>query len=440
MRRGVSLLVLLTSSLLAACVSSSGGADPKTAPNHSPQVANEWEGTAVPAEGTAIAIWPEAYAGELILLDVLPHGTRVRSGEVIAHLDTRAIDDELRNSDFEVSSDQMRVGNAEQKLRVDLDAAASTLEQARSGLDRSRRALEGWEKQELEFSKRNAELEDRHRVAGIDDQTDELAQLEKMYKADELIDATEEIVLKRSRRGLDLSKTGLALARDQREYEQKIEEAMKTEAKREAVHVQEAAVERLVRSQSIDALAADDALQRLRVQLGELRRRNAELERDRELLTVKAPRDGILLHGSLDEYRPKLAPPRFERGSRLVPRTKVFTVADPEKLVVAVDVPESKLGTAHSGSAVELHPVFDPKLSASGKLSIDELPQARSGPTPENDYEGTIVLDHAIAGLRTGMRVKVKLAADDDKGATKSGDRVSHRPADSGDLAAAASP
>jgi multidrug resistance efflux pump len=374
-----------------------------------------------------ITVWPEAYAGDLLILDVVPHGSLVKKGDVIAHVDMRAIDDQIRQVELDTHSALVRSSNAEEKSRIDRDAAASALEQAKAALDRARRTLEGWEKFELDLSKRSSELQDRQRLAGIEDQTDELAQLEKMYKADELVDPTEEIVLKRSRRGLDISKTGLGLSRERRSYDEKYAELIQTEIKREAVRVQENALERLVRSQMIDTRAGEDGLARTNAQLSDLQKKLDELHRDRELLALHAPRDGVLLHGSLDDYRPKTTPPRHERGKRLATRTELFTVADPQKLAIAVDVPESKLEAARPGSKVEVHPVFDPKSTVSGKLAVAELPEAKSATSPENQYESKVDLDRALTGLRVGMRVKVKLVPE--SGAPAAADQRPSSPA-----------
>jgi multidrug resistance efflux pump len=421
MHRRLSTILLLASAISAACAATTGGSGPGAPPASpaSQATANEWDGTAVPPDGTAIAIWPEAYAGELIVLDVLPHGSLVKQGDVIAHLELRPIDDQIRQSELEAHSALVRTSNVEEKNRIDAEAAASALETARAALDRSRRALEGWEKFELQFAKRGAELEDRHRLAGIEDQTDELAQLEKMYKADELVDATEEIVIKRAKRALDLSKLGLALAREQRAYREKYDETLQTEAKREAVHVQEGSLERLTQSQVVDKRAADDGLERSKAQLADQQKKLEELRRDRELLTIHAPRAGLLLHGSLDDYRPHQVPPRHERGSRLTPRKELFTISDPEKLVIAVDVPESKLEAARPGSRVEVHPVFDPAATVAGKLEVAEYPEAKSATAAENNYRASVVPEHALPGLRVGMRAKVKLAPESSVGEPK---------------------
>jgi hypothetical protein len=147
----------------------------------------------------------------------------------------------------------------------------------------------------------------------------------------------------------------------------------------------------------------------VRAQERDQARKLEELRRDRELLTVHAPRAGVLLHGSPDDYRPKQAQPRHDRGTRLAMRTRIFTVADPGALAVAVDVPEAKRLEAKPGTRVEIQPLSEPSLSIAGKLQVDEYPEAKSAALPEASYEGRIELDRGAPELRFGMRVRVKL-------------------------------
>ena len=66
---------------------------------------------------------------------------------------------------------------------------------------------------EMEQKKRldQAALEVQQAQDAIEDATDEMDQLEKMYKGNELADQTKEIVLKRGRRGLERARTAMAL-------------------------------------------------------------------------------------------------------------------------------------------------------------------------------------------------------------------------------------
>src|SRR5206468_6852083 len=135
------------------------------------------------------------------------------------------------------------------------------------------KSLEGWSGKEIPFARRSDEIGKKNEDAGIDDQKDELAQLEKMYKADELVDATEEIVLKRSKRRLAISEESRGLSVDRRQYRMDYDEAMQTEVKREAVKTQELSLDRLVRTQAIERRAREDALARSKDALDQQRER-----------------------------------------------------------------------------------------------------------------------------------------------------------------------
>jgi len=385
--------------------SSAAAAAPIPAPPSTP----ERPGVFAPAASSAISFWPEAYSGELLVTEVMPQGTVVAEGDVIAKLDTHSIDDQIHQAELEARSASIRNDGVVERNKIDDEAAASALELAKSALDRTKRSLEGWSAKEIPFARRSDDIGKKNEDAGIDDQKDELAQLEKMYKADELVDATEEIVLKRAKRRLAISEDACGLSVDRRKYKVDYDEAMQTEVKKEAVKTQEQALDRLVRTQAIERRAREDALARSKDALDQQKERLDRLKRDREKFAVHAPRAGVLLHGKEKDYRPGRTPARYERGSQLSARNDLFLVADPDSLAVAVDVPESMLKDAREGASVVVQAVAPASESGSGKIHIETYPSAKGG--EENGYEATVRLEHAIPGVLFGMRAKVKLQA-----------------------------
>jgi len=356
-----------------------------------------------------VSFWPDAYAGELLLTEVMPQGSVVKEGDVVARLETRSIDEQVHQAELEATSAAVRNAGVVEKNKIDDEAAASALDLTKSALDRTRRSLEGWTSKEVPFARRGDDIGKKSEDANIDDQKDELSQLQKMYKADELVDATEEIVLKRAQRRLALTQDSVGLSGDRRKYHVDYDEAMQTEVKREAVRSQEQALDRLVRSQAIERRAREDALARSKDALDQQNQRLERLKRDREKFAIRAPRAGILLHGKEKDYRPGRTPARYERGSALTGRTDVFLVADPDAVAVALDVPESMLKEAGEGAAVEVQAVAMTSESRTGTLHVETYPSAKPG--DENGYEATVKLDHAMPGVLFGMRAKVKLAA-----------------------------
>ena len=424
MRHAAPLLVLTTFFCAAACHSTGtpapasesskpsapAGASSGPAPVAKPATppSTERPGVFAPAAPAAVSLWFEAYAGEMLVLEAMPQGSEVKEGDVLARLETKSIDEQVHQAELEAASSAVRHQGVVERNRIDEDAAAAALEQAKAALDRAKKTLDGWTQKELAFNRRGDEISKKNEDAGIDDQKDELAQLEKMYKADELVDATEEIVLKRAKRRLAITEDARTLSVDRRGYRIEYDEAMQTEVKKEGAKMQELALDRLVRSQAVEKRAREDALLRSKDALDQQSQKLEKLRRDREKFVVKAPRGGILLHGKEKDYRPGRTPARYERGSQLPARTDVFLVADPAAVAVAFDVPESMLGDAREGAAVEVKAIAPAGASGIGTVHLEAYPGTKVG--EENGWEATAKLSSAIPGVLFGTRAKVVLS------------------------------
>lgn len=415
-----SLAVLLLA--LAACSSTSGGGGAPQAAQQptpgapgaqqaAPAQAGPFEKTGVfaPSNYAAIAIWPDQFGGGMIVLEVKPQGAQVAQGDVIATLDTRAIQDELHKAELEAQSSAIRHQGVVEKNRLDSEAAKMQLELAKSSLDRAQRSLEGWKKFELAFTKRLDEIMKRNEQANVEDQTDELDQLTKMYKDDALVSATEDIVIKRSVRQLDMTKTQNQLSRDRALYRESYDIAMQTEQKEEQVRTQAEAYDRLKKQLEIDARARKDAEVRSADSLREQNEKLEKLRRDREALVLRAPRAGVLLHGAGKDYRPGKTPPRYDRGSSLGFRQEIFLIADPAPTAVALDLGDGDLAKLPNGSQVNVQAVGAAPANAKGSLRVDAYPRTSS----PNDatYEATVTLDTPITGAVYGARAKVTAEA-----------------------------
>jgi multidrug resistance efflux pump len=230
-----------------------------------------------------------------------------------------------------------------------------------------------------------------------------------MYEADELVDDTEEIVLKRQRRALAMMLEQVELSRAQRMYSDEVSEPMQVESRKEDVAMQEAALVRLLRSQEIDAAARADAEARSTAELAEKRERLERMRADAALFTLVAPSAGVVLHGEADDYRPGATAKRLERGSRLSARSDVMLVADPARMAVAVGVPESKVGQVVSGTRAAVRPLARPEPALEGTLELEAWPEPKGG--DEGVFAGTVRLrGKAPEGLVFGMHAKVELA------------------------------
>ncbi|HVS19543.1 MAG TPA: hypothetical protein VMT18_13135 [Planctomycetota bacterium] len=405
--------------LLAACASTaesqrSAGAprsDSASAASATKSGSEPVIGTVAPAAPSAVALWPREYAGELLVLEALPQGASVAQGDVLVRLDTERIEKAIREAELNLGSAEVAHAGLIERHALADEAAALELVQARARLERAQRALEAFKTREAEFNARNDQLRERYERQSIEDRVDELAQVEAMYEADELVDATEEIVLKRSRRDLDTARFSTALSADRRAFEVEIARPMQLEAREEEVAAQTASVERLVRSQAIDARAREDAAARSALALEDKRADLQELRADLELFTLRAPADGVLLYGELDDYRPGAKPPLVERGGRLTARSEVLMVADPRRLAIAFDLSETQRAGLAQGASVVVRPLSRPDAELTAELSIEPFPAPRPAGKDGALFAARATLPAGDHELLFGMQAKVELGA-----------------------------
>jgi hypothetical protein len=364
----------------------------------------------VPRVGEEIQIWPEAWSGELLMLEVVGHGSWVSRGDVLARFDTRDFDEaveraerDLRTAELGLESTRLGAAHAEAGAR-------ERVEDAQYSLERARKELESWEKDELEIRRRGEELSAQYTQHNIDDQQDELDQLEAMYAGDELVDATEEIVLRRSRRNLTRSKVSQKLNLDRVAQQREMEIPHQTRAKRQAVDRAGAALRRLEEQLASEARTRADSLARAEADLETKHEQHARLVRDRKKVELLAPRDGVLLHGGLADQGAGQTRPEHAVGGRAAFRKPLFTVCDPDRLDLALLIPASKRGDLKPGAGARLKPRAAPAKELVGVLQIDRYPTAKAG--AEDQYAGRVVVEGSAAGLVAGMHAQVEIELD----------------------------
>lgn len=409
--------VLPLALFVTACASTSSGTPPAA---QSPAQANApaakaaaeaLTGTVAPAAAAAVSVWPREYSGELLVLEALPQGSSVAQGDVLVRLDTARIEEQIRDAERNLNSAEIAHAGLLQRHALAAEAAAMDLAQARARLERAQRALDAFKARELSFAERNDELRERYERQSIEDRVDELAQVEAMYEADELVDATEEIVLKRSRRDLETARYSTELSADRRAFEAEITRPMQLEGREEEVAVQAAGVARLERTQAIDAAAREDAAARSGMALEDKRTDLADLRADLELFTLVAPTDGVLLYGELEHYRPGAKPPEVERGTRLGARSDVLLVADPRRLAIAFDLSEAQRAGLAQGAPVSVRPLSRPDDALEAELSIEPFPAPRLAGKDGAVFAARATLPPGDHGLLFGMQAKVELEA-----------------------------
>jgi multidrug efflux pump subunit AcrA (membrane-fusion protein) len=85
------------------------------------------EGSLVPADASDISLWLERYRGELLVLEVVAHGSFVNEGDVLIRFDTTPVDEQIRQAEFDLGQAREKLGNTEQENRIQEEAAQAAL-------------------------------------------------------------------------------------------------------------------------------------------------------------------------------------------------------------------------------------------------------------------------------------------------------------------------
>ena len=158
-----------------------------------------------------LALRPQEWA-TMSVLKAVEHGAVVKQGDLVLALDTEKIDRAIADLRTEVELNELAF-----KQAVAQSAAAEKLaaleEQA---VDRSRRITEeDWKRfQEVDkpLTAKVAEFRFKAVKEMVEYAEEEYRQLEKMYKADDLREETERIVLRRAKNNVDAAKLNFELA------------------------------------------------------------------------------------------------------------------------------------------------------------------------------------------------------------------------------------
>ena len=154
---------------------------------------------------------PQEWSG-LSVLKAVEHGAVVKQGDLVLAFDTEKIDRAIADlrSDLELNDLSLKQAAAQ------LAAAEKSVPLEEQANDRARRmAEEDWKRFEEVGKPMTAKVTEYRLTAAresLEYAEEEYRQLEKMYKADDLAEETEKIVLKRAKNGVDRAKLELELA------------------------------------------------------------------------------------------------------------------------------------------------------------------------------------------------------------------------------------
>ena len=250
-----------------------------------------------PVHGQAVQISPKQWKA-IALEDIAAHGTVLKKGDSIARFEI----DELKHAVAEASLAHENEALALEREERALDSFKKSAELDREDASRAAAEAEADLDRWLKISRPIEEEDARREVLSAEQQLayakEELRQLEHMYKADDLTEETEEIILQRSRWAVDRAEFALRYTGENTQKTLDVTLPRAEQKLRDTVARTALALKKEESDFALALQAKELALKQLRQtfehnqrQLGEWRADLAQLE------NVRADADGILLWG-----------------------------------------------------------------------------------------------------------------------------------------------
>lgn len=368
----------------------------------------ELNGTAVADKMTEVAVAPQRWTTWTVD-EAVAHGVHVRKGDVLVRFDTKKIDEAITDLEVELELTNLTIAQADRELPLfEKTIAMDTADAERAhriNTEDTQYYLDV--EKALELKRTNFSLKSSRQY--YENTLEELIQLEKMYEADDLVEETEEIILKRQRHAVAAGKLSLERATVAHERALRVglprhEESVKREHDRSELSTTKTTskVEATLKTKQLEQ--AKQKLARTRLQ-----QRLVMLQQDREAMVVHAPAEGTIYYGQcvngkwgkIASLRSKLRP-----HGKVLAHEVIMTVISDGPIFVAATVPEAKLSELQPG--MEAAVVF----AALGKNKVKgRIESISSSIVADGEFAATLSLANngRVERLTPGMSCKIKL-------------------------------
>lgn len=364
---------------------------------------------------TPIRFSPEAWTtqtgGPLMVLKAVEPGTTVRKGDPLIWLDLDRVNQVIRDLEAEAKLTELALHLAEKELPIQEQTTPRDLSTAERARKLSEEDLQEFLQNGRVFAEQNAEFRLKGYRNNYENAKEELQQLEKMYKANDLTEESEQIVLRRYRNLVEMYAFLLKSAEKNRHDTLKFELPRQERGLHERAEQTALALEK---ARATLPLLLDQkrlTLAKLRYEKDKSADRLAKLHKDRDAGIARSPVTGIVYYGKcqLGQWPTAAAmADKLQRGGQVQPEETLMTIVQPMGLFVRAEVEEKDLHLVllMSGQETKTIPVGFPDIKLKSRIeSVSAVPQK------PGKYPARIALDRVTADkpLMPGMACTIKL-------------------------------
>lgn len=351
----------------------------------------------------------KAYAGPLVIKSIAEPNAVVRKDQPILTFDRTWIDWGLAAAEGELAVARATLTKAETDAKLAETSEALALRQTEDALKNAESAKKWFEDVEGPQMLLMADLMVKQSQNSLDDQTDELDQLRKMYDGEELTTATADIVVRRAIRSLEQAKVLLKVQQERRDKARNLEFPITRQRVLDSVEQARTGLAALKAQQAQTAVTRSAGLRAAKVAVEQANKKLADLKSDAEQFQFRAPYDGVVAYGNMvDGVQAGGDPENYEVGDKLPAGQVLMRVYQPGKLRLEVSLPESQAFWVEKGDTARITPATLPQTSYTGTTSAVEVqPKGQSGMA----FVTNIDLEDVDARLIPGMKATVVIHA-----------------------------
>jgi multidrug efflux pump subunit AcrA (membrane-fusion protein) len=346
--------------------------------------------------------------GQLTIRTVVEHGARVKKGDLLIDFDTTKLDEVLDDLEKDKKVLEANIKLAEEDLPLFEKSVPTELAAAAFAKKRADEALAYFLEVDKAHSLKSMDMMVKMAKFYMEYAIEELRQLEKMYKANDLTEETEKIILRRQQNYVEMETFFYQSSLLRRDYFVKytLPNREKTLKEDQAKHEQQ--LEKARKTLGPTIIQKRTSLAKMRHDQEKLTHRLEKFRKDRAAMAVRSPRDGILFHGKFHKGQWTLG---STLESKLAPRGTVMsdevllTVVSPRPVVVRLTIDEKDVHLFKPGAKGTAKVLFNPDRKLPARVS-----KLATVPTAPGKYEAVVALDlgGGEEGLMPGMACAIK--------------------------------
>lgn len=366
--------VLSTVLLLIPCVSVCFGDD-------EPPSASDSQPKPIKISGTFEAIRSHKVSAgndqltELKIQRILPFGTKVTKGQALVWFETKKLDKKIDAAETDLKLARLafkadELGHQQFLKQQTLDKA-----KAKRTRDAAQQEFDNYQKVDRERTINQAKFSLKSSEFSLASATEELRQLEQMYKEDDLTEESEEIVLRRAEHSMESA--AFSLERTKIQTRRTINQSIPRNDANQQDTLARAMIdyETSVQSMANNKQKRDLELERKKTKVKEQTEAYAEMRDERKQVTLKSEFDGVFLYGQLTRGKLPAKQVDIKTGSSVTGKQVIATVVDPTKLQIRVDLPEEQFAIVTKGVKCQVVPKGMPNVKLQGVVkSVSVIP------------------------------------------------------------------